>query len=96
MSILKPQPKPQERHPVTVKLDQSLFELLKAYGRFLASSQEHVMRESLVFAASRDPEFRQWLEHHEPRHLQLLRDRAAEARRSAKAASAPEESGVCQ
>jgi hypothetical protein len=78
MPILKPQAKPVERQPLGCKLERPIFDLLKAYCRYLASTQEYVLRESLLFTFRKDVEFRQWLVENEPEHADTLRSRLFE------------------
>jgi len=81
MSILKPQAKPLERQALTCKLERPVFDLLRAYCRYLASTQEYVLRESLLFTFRKDHDFRQWLAQNEPAQLDALRVRTSEPAR---------------
>lgn len=61
MPLIQAQPK-RSREAVTVKLERSTIEHLKAYAEFIDSTQEHVVNEALLLTFRKDKEFQDWLE----------------------------------
>jgi predicted transcriptional regulator len=61
MPLIRRQPKPPTRIPITCKVPEDVAAMLKRYAEFLESTQEYVITESLRLAFAKDKEFQTWL-----------------------------------
>jgi len=58
--VIPKQPRP-ERDQITVRLDRDLIQDLERYCRYLESSRDYVVGQSLAFIFRRDREFQSWI-----------------------------------
>ncbi len=62
MPVVIPKQPKKERDQISIKLDRDVLEDLERYCRYLESSRDYVIGQSLAFIFRRDREFQTWIE----------------------------------
>ncbi|MCX6592331.1 MAG: hypothetical protein NTZ56_12485 [Acidobacteria bacterium] len=62
MPVVIPKQLKKERDQISIKLDRDVLEDLERYCRYLESSRDYVIGQSLAFIFRRDREFQAWIE----------------------------------
>ena len=82
MALIEKEFVPPKREQINIRLNTDVHEMLEQYCRFIESSQNYVVEESLRFTFNKDRAFQEWLIHNETTGGGIARHSATEDSKS--------------